>query len=63
MNSRERALFELANQLQFQVEKHGSRFTLRRVAGVSTPVEIENASFQEAVEFLNTWKLRGFHGG
>jgi hypothetical protein len=60
---RERAMIELAKQLQFRVEKRGSRYSLRRIADVSAPVEKEKLALEEAVEFLNTWKLRGFHGG
>jgi hypothetical protein len=26
-------------------------------------VDKENLTLEEAEEFLNTWKLRGFHGG
>lgn len=60
---RERAMMDLARQLQFRVEKRGSSYSLRRVADVSAPVEEKNLSLEEAEEFLNTWKLRGFHGG
>lgn len=63
MASRERAMLELAKQFQFHVEKHGSRYSLRRVVDVSGPAEVENLALEEAFEFLNTWKLRGFHGG
>jgi hypothetical protein len=63
MSERERAMMELAKRLQFQVEKHGPKYSLRRVADVSVPVEKENLALEEAEEFLNTWKLRGFHGG
>jgi hypothetical protein len=63
MSERERAMMELAKRLQFRVEKHGSRYSLRRVADVSAPVEKENFALEEAEDFLNTWKLRGFHGG
>jgi hypothetical protein len=56
-------MMELAERLQFRVEKHGSSFSLRRVADVSAPVEKENLTLEEVEEFLNTWKLRGFHGG
>jgi hypothetical protein len=63
LSDRERALVELAKRLQFHVERHGSRYSLRRVADVSAPVEKENLALEEAEEFLNTWKLRGFHGG
>jgi hypothetical protein len=63
MEDRERAMFGLAKQLQFQVTKHGSSYSLRRVTDVSEPAEIENVTLEKAEEFLNTWKLRGFHGG
>jgi hypothetical protein len=63
MSERERAMMVLAKRLQFQVEKHGSKYSLRRVADVSAPVEKENLGLEETEEFLNTWKLRGFHGG
>jgi hypothetical protein len=63
MNSRETAMLELAKRLNFHVEQRGSRFSLRRVADVSEAVEVENLSLEQAEEFLNNWKLRGFHGG
>jgi hypothetical protein len=63
MSERERAMIELAKQLLFRVEKHGSGYSLRRVADVSAPVEEENMTLEEVEAFLNTWKLRGFHGG
>jgi hypothetical protein len=63
MSERERAMLDLANQLQSHVEKHGSRYSLRRTADVSAAVEEEKLSLEEAESFLNTWKLRGFHGG
>jgi hypothetical protein len=59
----EREMMELAKRLQFQLEKHASGYSLRRAADVSAPVETENLTLQEVEEFLNTWKLRGFHGG
>lgn len=61
-SERERAMMELATRLQFHVEKHESRYSLRRVVDVSAPVQ-EKLALEEAEEFLNTWKLRGFHGG
>jgi hypothetical protein len=63
MSDRERAMMDLAKQLLFQVEKHGSSYSLRRVADVSAPVEEGNLTLEETEAFLNTWKLRGFHGG
>jgi hypothetical protein len=62
IKERERTMMELAKRLQFRVEKHESRYSLRRVADVSAPVQ-EDLALEEAEEFLNTWKLRGFHGG
>ncbi len=56
-------MMDLARRLRFQVVKHGSKYSLRRVSDVSAPVETENLALDEAEEFLNTWKLRGFHGG
>jgi hypothetical protein len=55
-------MMELAKRLQFRLMKHGSSYSLRRVADVSAPVEMENLSLEKVEEFLNTWKLRGFHG-
>lgn len=60
---RERALKELAAQLMFDLQKNGSRFSLRRDAGLSMPFQSDNLTLDEAEEILNTWKLRGFHGG
>jgi hypothetical protein len=34
-----------------------------READVATAVRGENLSLDEAEELLETWKLRGFHGG
>ena len=56
-------MMDLAGRLQFAVKKHGSRYSLHRVTDVSEPVTKANLSLEEAEEFLNTWKLRGFHGG
>jgi hypothetical protein len=62
-SERERVMMELAKQLQFVVEKHRDRYSLIRVVDVSAPVEEKSLALEEAEEFLNTWKLRGFHGG
>lgn len=62
-STRESQMIDLAKRLQFEVKKHDSRYFLRRETGVSEPVESRNLSLEEAVDFLNTWKLRGFHGG
>ena len=60
---REHALKELAAQLMFDVQKNGSRFSLHRDAGLSEPFQRDNLTLEEAEDILNTWKLRGFHGG
>ena len=62
-SEREARLLALARQLQFTVRKSGDRFTLTRTAEVSRPVSERGLSLQEAEDLLQTWKLRGFHGG
>jgi hypothetical protein len=61
--NREKALRHLADQLLFSVEKQGDRFTLTRTADVSRPVRHAGLTLEDAEELLNTWKLRGAHGG
>ena len=61
--ARERHLHELAGMLFFKVEKQGSRYALSRDADVSAPVRHDNLTIEEAESILNTWKLRGLHGG
>ena len=61
--AREQQLRELAEKLQFTVAKKGSLFTLERTADVSAPVRHEGLTLSDAEEVLNTWKLRGPHGG
>ena len=60
---RETALYALARQLQFKVQKSGGRFTLIRSADVSRPVRGSNLTLTEAEKLLETWKLRGPNGG
>ena len=60
---REKRLRQLASKLFFTIEKEGSRFRLYRDADVSQPVRHEDLTLDEVEETLNTWKLRGFHGG
>jgi hypothetical protein len=60
---RESEMISLAGRLLFDVEKQGSRYALLRSTDVSEPVRKDGLSLAEAEEFLNTWKLRGFHGG
>lgn len=62
-HNRERRLRLLADQLFFSIEEHGGRFTLLRDVDVPAPVWHEDLSIEEAEEVLNSWKLRGFHGG
>lgn len=61
--NREEKMRKLAVQLFFDVEQHGSRFTLYRDVDVSKPVRREDLTLEEAEDLLDTWKLRGFHGG
>jgi hypothetical protein len=60
---RESALYTLAAKLQFRVAKDGGRFTLTRTAGLSRPERESNLTLTEAEKLLETWKLRGPHGG
>jgi hypothetical protein len=62
-SERERHMHELAARLLFDVENRGGRFTLTREADVPAPVRYENLTLEEAEGILNTWKLRGPHGG
>jgi hypothetical protein len=62
-SGREKHLYALATELLFDVKKRGAGFTLTREADVSAPVRHENLTLDEAEEILNTWKLRGAHGG
>jgi hypothetical protein len=62
-SERERHMRELAERLFFQVHKQGTGFTLTRHVDVAQPVRHENLTLEEAEEVLNTWKLRGPHGG
>ena len=60
---RERHMRELAASLFFAVEKRADRFTLTKDVDVANVVRHESLTLDEAEEVLNTWKLRGFHGG
>jgi hypothetical protein len=62
-SDRERAASQLATELLFRMEKEGDRFTLERDTDVRSPVRRENLTLDEVEELLETWKLRGFHGG
>jgi hypothetical protein len=62
-DDRERDLRELAKRLLFDLQKQGTRFTLTREIDVPAPVRLENLTADEVEDTLNTWKLRGPHGG
>jgi hypothetical protein len=60
---REARLRELAAKLFFTLERQGLRFALYRDLDVSQPVRRDGLTIDEAEDVLNTWKLRGPHGG
>ena len=60
---RETHLRELASKLFFSMENQGDRFRLYRDTDVSRPVRHEGLTLDEVEEILETWKLRGPHGG
>jgi hypothetical protein len=60
---REARLRVLAEKLLFSVEQSADRFTLTRTADVSRPVRVSDLTIDEAEQLLETWKLRGPHGG
>ena len=62
-SDRQDQLQRLAKMLFFRVEQNGPLFTLTRTVDVSNPVRHDGLTIEEAEEILNTWKLRGFHGG
>ncbi|HEY7764872.1 MAG TPA: hypothetical protein VIB38_07765, partial [Aestuariivirgaceae bacterium] len=60
---REARLCELAARLLFTLENQGSRFALYRDVDVPKPVRHDRLTLDEVEDVLNTWKLRGPHGG
>jgi hypothetical protein len=60
---RERHLHELARRLLFRLEQVGPRYRLTRETDVEAPVRHENLTIEDVAEVLETWKLRGPHGG
>ena len=60
---RERKAKRLAHTLFFELDREGSRYSLRRTAGVSGTVRREDLSLDEVERELEMWKLRGPHGG
>jgi len=61
--AREAGMRSLAQRLEFDVEENNGRFTLIRTTDAPRPVREEGLTLSEAEELLQTWKLRGFHGG
>jgi hypothetical protein len=59
----EARLRELASKLFFTLENQDARFVLYRDTDVSRPVRRECLTRDEVEDILNTWKLRGPHGG
>jgi hypothetical protein len=45
------------------VKRRGRRFSLLRDVDLPEPVRSDNLTLEEADDLLQTWKLRGFHGG
>jgi hypothetical protein len=60
---REARLRELAAKLSFTLNNEGARFTLYREVDVPEPVRHDGLTLEEVEDVLNTWKLRGPHGG
>jgi hypothetical protein len=62
-DTREADMRTLAERLEFDVDRTGSRFTLTRTTDLSRPERAENLTLTQAEELLETWKLRGLGGG
>jgi len=60
---REQAAHELAGELLFKLEKQDGLFRLVRESDVQSPVHRDGLTLSEVEQELETWKLRGFHGG
>jgi hypothetical protein len=60
---REARLRVLAAKLLFRLDKQGLRFALYRDVDVSQPIRRDGLTIDEVEDLLNTWKLRGPHGG
>jgi hypothetical protein len=60
---REARLRELASKLFFALKRQGSRFALFRDVDVPEAVRHDGLTLDEVEDILNTWKLRGPHGG
>jgi hypothetical protein len=62
-SEREAKLQSLADRLAFTVVKTQGRYTLVRTADVARLVCEEGLTLDQAEDMLETWKLRGPHGG
>jgi hypothetical protein len=62
-SEREARLQELASRLLFELQNEDSRFALYRDVDVEEPVRRNGLTLDEVEDILNTWKLRGPHGG
>jgi hypothetical protein len=62
-SEREAHLRDLADRMQFRMEKSGDGFTLTRTADLSRPERATGLTLEEVQELLDTWKLRGLSGG
>ena len=60
---REARLRELASKLFFTLKRQGARFALCRDVDVPKVVRHDGLTLDEVEDTLNTWKLRGPHGG
>jgi hypothetical protein len=57
--SRERKAMRLAKKMYFKLTRQGDRYSLCRTVCLSG----QNLTLDEVEEELETWKLRGYHGG
>jgi len=62
-SQRAQAARELAAQLLFNMEEQNGRFSLFRDIDMPGAIRRENLTLEEVEELLETWKMRGFHGG
>jgi hypothetical protein len=60
--AREAHLGELAERLEFTMEKAGGCFATRS-ADLSRPERRENLTLDQVEHLLDTWQLRGLGGG
>jgi hypothetical protein len=60
---REARLRQLASRLFFTLDQEEALFSLARDVDVAEPVRHEGLTLDQVEDILNTWKLRGPHGG